>query len=65
MLVTACSVYCPTPSLASMLVNHFKFRQDVESYSLGGMSCSTGVSGVGLIKNLLAVRARSTASIHA
>jgi hypothetical protein len=56
-LVTNCSIYCPTPSLASMLVNHFKFRQDIEAYNLGGMGCSNGVTGVGLIKNLLLVPA--------
>jgi 3-ketoacyl-CoA synthase len=36
-LITNCSIFCPTPSLASMLVNKFKLRQDVQSYHLGGM----------------------------
>lgn len=35
-LVTNTSIYCPTPSLASMLVNHFKMRPDIQSYHLGG-----------------------------
>jgi hypothetical protein len=39
-----------------MLVNHFKFRHDIESYSLGGMGCGNGVIGIGLLKNLLQVR---------
>eukprot|EP00798_Chlamydomonas_sp_ICE-L_P032112 gene32112-16629_t len=35
-LVTCCSIFCPTPSLASMLVNKFSMRSDVQSYHLGG-----------------------------
>ncbi|KAF6265202.1 FAE1/Type III polyketide synthase-like protein-domain-containing protein [Scenedesmus sp. NREL 46B-D3] len=41
-LVTNCSIFCPTPSLASMLINHFKFRSDIQSYHLGGMGCGNG-----------------------
>jgi 3-ketoacyl-CoA synthase len=40
--VTNCSIFCPTPSLASMLINHFKFRSDIQSYHLGGMGCGNG-----------------------
>jgi 3-ketoacyl-CoA synthase len=29
-LVTTCSIFCPTPSMASMVVNHFKMRPDVQ-----------------------------------
>jgi hypothetical protein len=36
-LVTCTSIFCPTPSLASMLVNRFKMRTNVQSYHLGGM----------------------------
>jgi 3-ketoacyl-CoA synthase len=52
-LVTNCSIFCPTPSLASMLINKFKFRQDVQAYNLGGMGCSIGVVAVGLVRDLL------------
>jgi hypothetical protein len=38
-----------------MLVNHFKFRQDIQSYHLGGMGCGNGVISIGLIKELLQV----------
>lgn len=33
-LVTNCSIFSATPSLASMLINKFKFRTDVQSYHL-------------------------------
>jgi len=54
-LVTNCSIYCPTPSLASMLVNQFHMRQDVQTYHLGGMGCGNGVMALSLIRDLLQV----------
>ena len=38
-----------------MLVNHFKFRQDVQSYHLGGMGCGNGVMALSLLRDLLQV----------
>jgi 3-ketoacyl-CoA synthase len=38
-----------------MIVNHFGMRQDIQSYSLGGMGCGTGVIGVKLVDDLLKV----------
>ena len=60
-LITNCSIFCPTPSLASMLINKFKFRRDVEAYHLGGMGCSIGVVAVGLVRDMLEVGARTRA----
>lgn len=57
-IVTTCSIFCPTPSITSMLVNHFGMRTDVQSYHLGGMGCSNGVVAVNLINDLLKVRLR-------
>jgi hypothetical protein len=54
-LITNCSIFCPTPSLASMLINKFKFRRDVQSYNLGGMGCSIGVVAIGLVRDMLQV----------
>jgi len=34
-LITNCSIFCPTPSLSSMLVNHFKFRNNIQVCWLG------------------------------
>ena len=42
--------------MASMLVNMFGLREDVEAYHLGGMGCSMGVVGLNLVRDLLAVR---------
>ncbi|GBF90415.1 hypothetical protein Rsub_03411 [Raphidocelis subcapitata] len=60
-LITNCSIFCPTPSLASMLVNKFKFRRDIEAYHLAGMGCSVGVVAVGLVRDMLAAHPNSIA----
>ena len=62
-LVVNCSLFGPTPSLASMLVNHFKMRSDIQSYNLGGMGCSAGLISINLAKDLLQVRRNSTALV--
>jgi hypothetical protein len=60
-LITNCSIFCPTPSLASMLINKFKFRRDIQSYNLGGMGCSIGVIAIGLVRDMLQAHPNSIA----
>lgn len=52
-LITNCSIFCPTPSLSSMLINKFKLRRDIQAYHLGGMGCSIGVIAVALVRDML------------
>jgi hypothetical protein len=54
-VITACSIYCPTPSLSSLLVSQLGLREDIISYSLGGMGCSSGVIDILLARELLQV----------
>lgn len=54
-LVTVASLPLCIPSLSSMLVNRFKLREGVQSFSLGGMGCAAGVLGVQLVRDLLKV----------
>ena len=57
-LVVNCSLFNPTPSLAAMIINHFKMRSDIESYNLGGMGCSAGIISIGLARKLLGTLGR-------
>ncbi|KAK2077855.1 hypothetical protein QBZ16_003723 [Prototheca wickerhamii] len=57
-LVTNCSLFNPTPSLAAMVINKFKMRSDIDSYNLAGMGCSAGVLAIGLATKLLRERKR-------
>jgi predicted naringenin-chalcone synthase len=54
-LIVVCSCFAPTPSLASMVVNHFKMRTDVLSHNLAGMGCSSGVIAVDMARHYLQV----------
>ena len=53
-VITACSCFAPTPSIAAMLVNRFKMRSDVLTYALGGQGCGASVLCVDLAARLLA-----------
>ncbi|GAA0155098.1 hypothetical protein LIER_38017 [Lithospermum erythrorhizon] len=52
-LIVNCSLFNPTPSLASMIINHYKLRDDIKSYNLGGMGCSAGVISIDMAKHVL------------
>ncbi|PON52101.1 Very-long-chain 3-ketoacyl-CoA synthase [Trema orientale] len=62
-LITNCSLVCPTPSLASMIINKFGLRSNVKSFNLSGMGCSAGLLSVSLAKDLLKVNDDSLALI--
>lgn len=62
-LVSNCSLFCPTPSITSMIVNKFGFRSNVKSVSLSGMGCSAGLLSISLAKELLKVRKKSLALV--
>ena len=61
-LIVICSCFAPTPSLASMVVNHFKMRTDVLSHNLSGMGCSSGVIGIDMARHYLQVTLNSPQS---
>ncbi|KAL6569675.1 inositol polyphosphate kinase kcs1 [Orobanche minor] len=52
-LIVNCSLFNPTPSLSSMIVNRYKLRTDIKSYNMGGMGCSAGLISIDLARHLL------------
>ncbi|RZC92717.1 hypothetical protein C5167_011799 [Papaver somniferum] len=62
-LVVNSSLFNPTPSLCSMIINHYKLKSDIVSYNLGGMGCSAGLISVDLAKRLLQVHPDSCALV--
>ncbi|XAR66946.1 Very-long-chain 3-oxoacyl-CoA synthase [Bertholletia excelsa] len=62
-LVVNCSLFNPTPSLSSMVVNHYKLRTNILSFNLGGMGCSAGVISIDLARQLLQLHPNTYALI--
>lgn len=62
-LIVNCSLFCPTPSLSAMIINHYKLRGNIMSYNLGGMGCSAGIISIDLAKELLQVHPNSYALV--
>ena len=62
-LISNCSLVCPTPSITAMIINKFGFRSNVKSISLGGMGCSAGILSISLAKDLLKVHKNSLALV--
>lgn len=62
-LVVNCSMYSPVPSLAAMIVNHYRMRKDIDVFNLGGMGCSAGLIAIDLARKLLRGRRNSYALV--
>ncbi|KAL8252038.1 hypothetical protein R6Q59_035731 [Mikania micrantha] len=62
-LVVNCSLFNPTPSLSSMIVNKYKLRGNIKSFNLGGMGCSAGVIAIDLAKDMLQVHRNTFAVV--
>ena len=62
-LIVNCSLFNPTPSLASMIINHYRMREDVKSFNLGGMGCSAGLIAIDLAKDMLQANPSSYAVV--
>ncbi|XP_059644890.1 3-ketoacyl-CoA synthase 6-like [Cornus florida] len=62
-LIINCTVFSPTPSLSSMVVNKYKLRSNIKTFNLSGMGCSAGVISIDLARDLLQVHPNSNALI--
>ncbi|KAM0862720.1 hypothetical protein ACQ4PT_045085 [Festuca glaucescens] len=62
-LVTNCSAFNPTPSLADIIVNRYNLRDDVRSVHVSGMGCSAGVIALEVARNLLQAAPRGARAL--
>ncbi|CAI0375482.1 unnamed protein product [Linum tenue] len=62
-LISNCSIFCPTPSITSMIINRFGLRSNVKSISLSGMGCSAGLLSISMIEELFKVHKNSLALV--
>lgn len=51
-LVVNVSMFAPVPSLASRIVNHYKMREDIKVYNLGGMGCSASLVSINIVQSV-------------
>ncbi|XP_039117270.1 3-ketoacyl-CoA synthase 2-like [Dioscorea cayenensis subsp. rotundata] len=52
-LIVACSMFAPSPSLSSFVVNHLKLPSNVKTFNLSGMGCSAGTMAMDLAGSIL------------
>ncbi|PWA58851.1 hypothetical protein CTI12_AA392640 [Artemisia annua] len=52
-VIVTCGSFSPSPSISSIIVNHYKLRSDVKTYNLSGMGCSSGVLSIDLAYRIL------------
>lgn len=62
-VIVNCSLFNPTPSLSSMIVNHYNLKPSVKTFNLGGMGCSAGLISIDLAKHLLRANPNSRALV--
>ncbi|WZY76615.1 hypothetical protein YC2023_022999 [Brassica napus] len=62
-LVSNCSLFCPSPSITSIIINRFGMRSDIKSFSLSGMGCSAGLLSINLVKDLMKIHGDSLALV--
>ncbi|KAK6945604.1 3-Oxoacyl-[acyl-carrier-protein (ACP)] synthase III, C-terminal [Dillenia turbinata] len=62
-LVSNCSLFCPTPSITSMLINKFGFQSNIKSTNPKRNGCSAGLLSISLVKDLLKVHKNSLALV--
>ncbi|CAK9174153.1 unnamed protein product [Ilex paraguariensis] len=52
-VVVTCGSFSPSPSLSSLISNHYKLKPDVKTYNLSGMGCSSGILSIDMAARVL------------
>ncbi|KAL7716673.1 3-ketoacyl-CoA synthase [Entamoeba marina] len=63
-LITCCSVVNPTPSVSSMIINHYKMKSTIINYHFGGHGCAAGVSTIDAANDYLRSHPNSTVLLY-
>ncbi|XP_010925074.1 3-ketoacyl-CoA synthase 4 [Elaeis guineensis] len=53
LLIVTCGMFTPCPSLATVLVNHYRLPDTVATYNLSSMGCSSGAAAIDLAGRIL------------
>jgi len=62
-LLVTCSSFSPIPTVSSLVVNHFKMKEDVITYNIGSMGCSSSLIGMEIAQNYLKLNSDKKALI--
>ncbi|MQL74046.1 hypothetical protein Taro_006404 [Colocasia esculenta] len=52
-LIVACGMFIPCPSLSSIIVSHYGFRPTIKTFNLSGMGCSAGSVSIDMAAKML------------
>ncbi|KAL2906087.1 3-ketoacyl-CoA synthase 1 [Bienertia sinuspersici] len=52
-VIVTCGSFSPSPSLCSLLVNHYKMGPAVKTYNLSGMGCGSGILAIDMAAHIL------------
>lgn len=52
-VIVTCGSFSPSPSISSLIVNHYNLKPDVKTYNLSGMGCSSGVLSIDMAARVL------------
>lgn len=57
-VIVTCGSFSPSPSLSSLLVNHYEMGPTVKTFNLSGMGCGSGVISIDMAAHMLRASGR-------
>ncbi|XP_010423567.1 PREDICTED: 3-ketoacyl-CoA synthase 19-like [Camelina sativa] len=62
-LVVNVSLFAPSPSLTSRVINRYKMREDIRSFNLSGLGCSASVISIDIVQRIFETRENAIALV--